>query len=98
MAAAEDEPVKSGREIVAAFEYPRMQMDVTESRSLDLIIKNNGGRDETVLLEIAQSPPECLSSIEQYGDVIGGVFVASGDKKTLKLAVTKKVERIVESA
>lgn len=98
VAAAEGEVDKPAREIVAAFEYPRMEMDVTESLSLDLIIKNNGRKDETVLLEITQSPSECISTIEQYGDVIGGVFVASGEKKTLKLSARRKVEKADEEA
>lgn len=96
VAAAEDASGRPAREIVAAFEYPRMETDVTDSLSLDLIIKNNGGKDETILLEITESPPECISTIEQYGDVIGGVFVASGEKKTLKLSAKRKADKAPE--
>ena len=86
-------PEKPEREIVAAFEYPKMEVEVTDRLDLDLIVKNNGRKDETVLLEIVKSPADCDGKIEQYGDVIGGVFVAAGEKKTLKLSAKKKAKK-----
>jgi len=74
------------REIVAAFEYPGRVVDDDTSVSLDLIIKNNGRRDETVYLDIVKKPENWEASIEHYSDVVTAVFVASGEKKTLTLS------------
>ncbi len=81
---------KPEREIVVAFEYPRKEVEPSKTLSLDLIVKNNGTQDETVLLDVQQCPEQCTAKIEEYGDVIGGVFVAAGEKKTLKLSAEWK--------
>ncbi|NOX54141.1 MAG: hypothetical protein GXP27_06810 [Planctomycetes bacterium] len=89
-AAEPSKETKPEREIVVAFEFPRMEKEPSSSISLDLIVKNNGRKDETILLELVKCPEGCVAKIEQYGDVIGGVFVASGEKKTLTLSVKSK--------
>ncbi len=93
--AAEEESKegKPEREIVLAFEYPRKEVERSDRITLDLIVKNNGRKDETVLLEIGQAPEDCKVQLEELGDVIGGVFVASGEKKTLTLAAKWKPKK-----
>ncbi|HID24219.1 MAG TPA: hypothetical protein EYP14_17705 [Planctomycetaceae bacterium] len=89
-AAEPSEKAKPEREIVVAFEYPRLEVDPSTTIRLDLIIKNNGQKDETILLDVTSSPEGCVTKIEEYGDVIGGVFVASGEKKTLTVEAKLK--------
>jgi len=98
-AAEGDESEKPEREVVVAFEYPQMEVAPSDQLRLDLIVKNNGRKDETVLLEIVTSPEQCDSRIETYGDVIGGVFVTSDEKKTLQvIAELKKKKKQKEEA
>ena len=80
---AQETEQKPEREIVAAFEYPGKVIDESGSISLDLIIKNNGRKDETVRLSIEKKPDNFKAKIEKYGDVITGLFVPSGEQKTL---------------
>jgi len=86
-AAAEqnDEDKKPARQIVVAFKYPRMEVEPDDTISMDLIVKNNGKKDEVVLLEVVEAPERCRARIEEYGDVIGGIFVGSGEQKTLSV-------------
>ena len=81
---------KSEHEIVAAFEYPGKVIDEDDTVNLDLIIKNNGRKDEIVYLSVVQKPDNWEAEIEKYGDVITGVFVPSGEQKTLTLSADEK--------
>jgi uncharacterized membrane protein len=78
------------REIVAAFDYPRLEVEPSASLTLDLIIKNNGRKDETIVLELAESPSALRNRIEEYGKAVGGLFLGSGEKKTLKVSARPK--------
>jgi uncharacterized membrane protein len=80
------------RQIVAAFEYPGKIIEQDETVSLDLIIKNNGHKDETVFLRIEKKPDNWKAKIEKYGDVITGVFVPAGESKTLTFSADEKDE------
>jgi len=81
----EQQADKPEREIVVAFEYPGMVLEVDDTVSLDLIIKNNGKKDEVVLLQIVKQPKDWRVQVKKYEDVVTGVFVASGQEKTLTL-------------
>jgi uncharacterized membrane protein len=78
------------REVVVAFEYPRLELEPQGSLTLNLVVKNNGRKDETVILDLAESPAELRSKLEEYGKGVGGLFVASGEKKTLSVSVKPK--------
>ncbi len=81
---------KPQREIVAAFEYPGKVINEDDTVSLDLIIKNNGLKDETVFLTVEAKPASWDAKIEKYGDVITGVFVPSGEQKTLTFSANEQ--------
>ena len=74
---------QAGRQIVAAFEYPGRIIEQDQTISLELIIKNNGQKDETVFLKIDKKPDNWDAKIAKYGDIITGIFVPSGESKTL---------------
>ena len=81
---------KPDREIVAAFEYPGKVIEETDRVSLELIIKNNGRKDETVFLTVEGKPANWDAKIEKYGNVITGVFVPSGEQKTLTFSADEQ--------
>jgi uncharacterized membrane protein len=89
-ASEEQAPAKPEREIVAAFEYPGKVIEDDDTVSLELIIKNNGKKDETVYLKIEKKPENWEAEVEKYGDVITGVFVPSGEQKTLTFSAEEK--------
>lgn len=81
---------KPEREIVAAFEYAGKVINEDDTVSLELIIKNNGRKDETVFLTVETKPANWDAKIEKYGDVITGVFVPSGEQKTLTFSANEQ--------
>jgi len=81
---------QAGRQIVAAFEYPGKVIEQDETISLELIIKNNGTKDETIYLAIEKIPDNWEAKIEKYGDIITGIFVPSGESKTLTFSADQK--------
>jgi len=87
---SQDSGQKPEREIVAAFEYPGKVIEEDATISLELIIKNNGQKDETVFLAIETKPEDWTAQIEKYGDVITGIFVPSGESKTLTFSADEK--------
>ena len=93
VAAEAEKPVqKPDREIVVAFEYPGKVIEESDRVSLELIIKNNGRKDETVFLTVESKPANWDAKIEKYGDVITGVFVPSGEQKTLTFSANEQDE------
>jgi len=96
LAAAQEAQPTSGsaearpqREIVAAFEYPGKVIETDQTISLELILKNNGTKDETVFLKVQKAPENWETEIEKFGDVITGVFVPSGEQKTLTFSANE---------
>ena len=87
---AQESEQKPEREIVAAFEYPGKVIGEDDTVSLELIIKNNGRKDDTVHLEIINKPGGWEAKIEKYDDEITGIFVPSGESKTLTLSADEK--------
>jgi len=80
--AQEPVPPEPEREVVAAFEYPGTVIPQDKDIKLDLIVKNNGDKDETVFLETVKTPRGWKAEIRTYSDVVTGVFVAAGERKT----------------
>jgi uncharacterized membrane protein len=73
------------RQITAALQYPGITLGPDDSLSVDLLIKNRGRSDETVLVEITEKPEDWVAEIKRYGTLISGVFVASREDQTLNL-------------
>ena len=61
------QPAETGpeREIVAAFEYPGRVIDDDRSVDLNLVLKNNGRKDEVVYLTIQKLPENWQAQIKQ---------------------------------
>lgn len=90
LAAAQETVHKPDREIVAAFEYPGKVIEENDRVSLELIIKNNGRKDEAVFLTIENKPANWDAKIEKYGDIITGIFVPAGEQKTLTFSADEQ--------
>ncbi|PYJ05045.1 MAG: hypothetical protein DME25_09130 [Verrucomicrobia bacterium] len=74
-----------GRRIIAAFQYPGITLGPDDSLSVDLLIKNRGRSDETVLVEVTDKPKDWNVEIKRFGTLVTGVFVASREDQTLSL-------------
>lgn len=74
------------RRIVAAFQYPGVILSPDDSVSVDLLIKNRGRSDETLLVEVVEKPKDWTVEIKRYGTLVSGVFVASREDQTLTLS------------
>jgi uncharacterized membrane protein len=88
VAAAEKESAADlpERRITAALQYPGVTLGPDDSFSVDLLIKNRGRSDETVLVEVAEKPKDWTVEIKRYGTLVSGVFVASKEDQTLTLS------------
>lgn len=82
------------RRIIAAFQYPGITLSPDDSLSVDLLIKNRGRSDETVLVEVTEQPKDWTVEIKRYGTVVSGVFVASKDDQTLTLSGRPKDKEV----
>jgi uncharacterized membrane protein len=71
------------REIVMAAEYPGVEVSKGEDVSMDLIFHNKGRSDESVDVWIAEKPKDWETRIKTYRYTVTGVFVPSGEDKTL---------------
>ncbi|MCX8092218.1 MAG: NEW3 domain-containing protein [Verrucomicrobiae bacterium] len=74
------------RRIVAAFQYPGVTLSPDDSLSVDLLIKNRGRSDETLLVDVVEKPADWTVEIKRYGTTVKGVFVASREDQTLTLS------------
>lgn len=83
--AADSEAERPARGLTAAFQYPGVTLEPEDALSVDLLVRNRGKRDETVLLEIAEQPPGWDVQLKKFSAVVGGVFVAAGAEQTLSL-------------
>lgn len=86
-AADKDAPTElPERRITAAFQYPGITLGPEDSLNVDLLIKNRGRSDETVLVEVTEKPRDWNVEIKRYGTLVNGVFVASREDQTLTLS------------
>ena len=74
------------RQITAALQFPGVTLGPDDTFSVDLLIKNRGRSDETVLVEIAETAQAWTAEIKRYGTSVSGVFVASKEDQTLTLS------------
>jgi uncharacterized membrane protein len=71
------------RHITVAFQYPSITLGPDDSLSVDLLIKNRGRSDETVLVAVTEKPADWNVEIKRFSTVVGGVFVGSKEDQTL---------------
>jgi uncharacterized membrane protein len=72
------------RGISVAFEYPGVVINKGDDATVDLIFKNKGRHDESILFTIASSPKGWKTRIKTYSFTISGVFVAEDGEKTVQ--------------
>ncbi|MEW5724171.1 MAG: NEW3 domain-containing protein [Thermodesulfobacteriota bacterium] len=85
-AAAQDEEKKKdkpARGVVASLLYPGLSVGPDDSIRVDLVVKNTGRSNETVLLEVTEKPEGWKAQIKDYGNVVTGVFLAEDEDRTL---------------
>jgi len=87
LAASSADPASDlpARSVTVAFQYPGMTISPEDSLSVDLVIKNRGRSDETVLVEVTEAPKDWEVQIKRYSTIVSGVFVASKEDQTLNL-------------
>lgn len=73
------------RRIIAALQYPGITLGPDDSFSVDLLLKNRGRSDETVLVEVSEKPQDWNVEIKRFGTLVSGVFLASREDQTLTL-------------
>ena len=78
------------RKITVALQYPGMTIAPEDSLSVDLLVKNRGRSDETVLVEVTEKPADWEVQIKRYNTIVSGVFVASKEDQTLNLTAKPK--------
>ncbi|HOX58404.1 MAG TPA: NEW3 domain-containing protein [Candidatus Paceibacterota bacterium] len=78
------------RLITVAFQYPGITISPEDSLSVDLLIKNRGRSDETVLVEVAEAPKDWDVQIKRFSTIVSGLFVASKEDQTLNLTAKPK--------
>jgi len=64
------------RKLTAAFQYPGITLGPDDSLSVDLLLKNRGRSDETVMVEVTEKPKDWNVEIKRYGTTVSGVFLA----------------------
>jgi uncharacterized membrane protein len=74
-----------GRRITVAFQYPGVTLGPDDTVSVDLLVKNRGRLDETVLIEVTEKPADWTVEVKRFGTLVSGVFVGSNEDQTLNL-------------
>ncbi|UCE33503.1 MAG: hypothetical protein JSV40_09780 [Deltaproteobacteria bacterium] len=72
------------RGLSVAFEYPGVVINEGDDASVDLIVKNKGKQDESILFTITQSPKGWDTRIKTYSFGISGVYVPEDDDKRVQ--------------
>jgi uncharacterized membrane protein len=72
------------RGLSVAFEYPGVVINQGDDADVDLIVKNKGKQDESILLTITQSPKGWDTRIKTYSFGISGVYVPEDDDKRVQ--------------
>lgn len=89
-AAAEDEDKKDKplRGIVASLLYPGLTVGPDDKIRVDLVVKNTGRSNETVLFEVLEKPENWKVQIKNYGNIINGIFLPEDDDKNLTFSAS----------
>ncbi len=88
---------KKERDLTASFVYPKLFISkdkVFKTVENDLVIRNNGKRDEVVFFEIIKAPSNWNIELKHFGNRIGGIFVASEDEKTINFEANIKNKKL----
>ena len=82
--AKEKDDTRPERGISVAFEYPGVVINQGDDATVDLIVKNEGKHDESILFTIVSSPKGWETRIKTYNFAITGVFVPEDGEKTVQ--------------
>jgi uncharacterized membrane protein len=82
--AKEKDATRPERGISVAFEYPGVVINQGDDATVDLIVKNEGKHDESILFTIVSSPKGWETRIKTYSFAITGVFVPEDGEKTVQ--------------
>lgn len=93
--AKEDRPLRG---LTAAFQYPGVTIEPEDSISVDLLVRNRGRSDETVLLEVTEQPDAWDVQLKKFSAIVSGVFVAAGQEQTLSLSAKPRTPDPARSA
>jgi uncharacterized membrane protein len=74
---------RPARSITMAAEYPGVEIPPDENVSMDLIFHNRGKSDESLDVRVSLKPEGWKARTKTYRYTVTGVYVASGDNKTL---------------
>ncbi|MBN2506022.1 MAG: hypothetical protein JXQ71_04945 [Verrucomicrobia bacterium] len=85
--AGDDRP---GRGLTVAFQYSGITIEAEDNVSVDLLVRNRGRSDETVLLQVTDQPKDWEVELKKYSSIVSGVFVAAGQEQTLSLSAKPK--------
>ncbi len=90
LAAAEDEDKKDKplRGMVASLLYPGLTVGPDDKIRVDLVVKNTGRSNETVLFEVMEKPENWKVQIKNYGNIINGIFLPEDDDKSLTFSAS----------
>jgi uncharacterized membrane protein len=92
MAQDEKKEDKPDRGLVASLRYPGLTLGPEEKIRIDLIVKNTGRSNETILLAILEKPEGWVARIKDFGTVVDGIFLAEDDDRTLTLTAKPEGE------
>lgn len=82
--AKEKDDTRPERGMSVAFEYPGVVINKGNDATVDLLVKNKGKHDESILFTIVSSPKGWETRIKTYSFGIKGVFVPEDDEKTVQ--------------
>ena len=66
--------------------HPGITIGPDEKVRVDLIVKNTGRADETILFSIVDKPADWEAYIKGYGKIVSGVFVGEDQDRTMTLS------------
>ncbi|MGD9123866.1 MAG: NEW3 domain-containing protein [Desulfarculaceae bacterium] len=94
-AQAKDRKNKPARGIVAALKYPGISVSPGEKVRVDLVVKNLGRSNETLIFKVKKAPPDWQAYFRSFGNTITGIFVPEDEEYTIDfVAEAKDKEKI----
>lgn len=82
-----DEANKPERGLVASLIYPGVTITPDEKIRVDIVVKNTGRSAEMIMLDVIEAPKDWETMIKGFGKVVSGIFLTSGEDKTLTFMV-----------
>lgn len=71
------------RDLTVALQFPGLIIAAGDSVRVDLVVRNNGRSNETIVFAPIQGPEGWSTSIKGFGDRVTGLFILSEGKRTL---------------